>query len=125
MLENCSNCGNKINPNAKFCDQCGAEIKQVDNLLEPGHLVLNRKKGFYGVAIGIIVTVNNVEYRLDNGDKFTIELAPGIYNVTYKVWCRRKKEVTVEVASGEEYLIDFVNDYLWGGFKIGKNSKLK
>lgn len=125
MLENCPKCGNKLNPNAKYCEQCGTGIIQVSDSPIPGHLVLNRKKSFYGVAIGIIVTINNVEYRLDNGDNFTITLAPGTYTLTYKVWCRRKKEVIVEVESGGEYLLDFVNDYLWGGFKVGKNSKLK
>lgn len=125
-MNKCPNCGLDLVAGANFCDKCGASLNpttQVNNA-GTGHLLIKRKSSFYGFAVSISVNINNLDYSLGNGDELNFDLLPGRYVITYKVWCRRKKEVTIDVVSGGNYYIEFVNDYLWGGFKLSKNSKL-
>lgn len=125
-MNNCPNCGNPISGNINFCDKCGYQLVQITpaQTSDTGHLHIVRKKSFYGCAVSLSVTINNVDYKLNNGDELNFDLQPGRYVITYKVWCRRRKEVTIDVVAGGNYLMEFVNDYLWGGFKLSKDSKL-
>ncbi len=125
-MNKCPNCNSDLTAGSNFCEKCGASVTSTTqpNNSSTGHLLVRRKKSFYGFAVAISVTINNIEYTLNNGDELNFDLLPGRYIITYKVWCRRKKEVTIDVVSNGNYYIEFVNDYLWGGFKLSKNSKL-
>jgi len=128
MENNCPKCNVPLVENANFCEKCGYQItstatEKIDTK-ETGHLLVSRKKSFYGFAISLNVQINNVDYNLSSGDTIDLNLLPGKYLITYKVWCRRQKELTIDVLANQEYFLEFVNDYLWGGFKVSKNSKL-
>ncbi len=125
-MNKCPNCGEDIVENTSFCEKCGTQLNQKieQGQTGTGHLLISRKKSFYGCAISLSVTINNVDYKLNNGENLNFDLQPGRYSITYKVWNRRKKEVTIDVAQDGNYFIEFVNDYLWGGFKISKKSKM-
>ncbi len=125
-MNNCPNCGNPIVNSSNFCKKCGIQLNQSTqtNTSETGHLSISRKKSFYGCAISLSVVINNSDYKMNSGDVLKFDLQPGRYIIAYKVWCRRQKEITIDVVAGGTYFVEFVNDYLWGGFKISKNSKL-
>ena len=133
---NCTNCGSPVN--GQFCNNCGTpvggQVAPVQQPVQPiapqsdpnnGTLVVNRKNSFVGIAINIAMTLDGQPFQLSNGQQLAYSLVPGVHTVTYKVWCRRKKTVEVNVVAGGQYLIDFTPDWLWGGFKLSKNSKLQ
>lgn len=90
-----------------------------------GTLVINRKNSFIGCAVNIEMTLDGQPFQLSNGQQLIYSLVPGIHTITYKLWCRREKTVQINVVAGGQYLIDFTADWLWGGFKLSKNSKLQ
>ena len=126
---NCNSCGSPVN--GQFCNNCGspvgAPVQQVVSQVgtNNGTLVINRKRSFVGVAVNIAMTLDGQPFQLCNGQQLAYTLTPGMHVITYKVWCRRKKTVEVNVVAGGQYLIDFVPDLLWGGFKLSKESKLQ
>lgn len=120
----CNNCGNPIT-SGKFCTNCGAPISTTNILANTGHLSIKRKGQIMGFAVNVHVKINEVPYELGAGQKIDLDLAPGTYRITYKIWCRREKEVIINIVAGNNYLIDLVYDPLWGGFKLGANSKLQ
>jgi len=130
----CTQCGTNNN-GGNFCVKCGASMNIQANYAQQsvvpqsyantGRLVIQRRGKIMGAAIKINVKVNGVAYELGAGENIVLDLVPGIYQITYDVWCRREKAVTINIVSGNNYLIDFVYDPLWGGFKIGKESKLQ
>ena len=71
------------------------------------------------------MTLDGQPFQLSNGQQLIYSLVPGIHTITYKLWCRREKTVQINVVAGGQYLIDFTADWLWGGFKLSKNSKLQ
>lgn len=118
----CTKCGSKVE--GRFCSSCGSPVE--DNNLQQNNLIIERVKGVMGVAINIDITVDNSNIiKLPNGSKLTYNLEPGVHTITYKVWCRRQKDVSINVEPGKNYYIKFVYDPLWGGFKISKDSILK
>ncbi len=127
----CPNC-NYANPiGAKFCSKCGGslELNQVTKLVQEyattGHLVIERKKSFWGCAISLKIEIAGNSYDLSNGSKLEFDLVPGVYSISYKVWCRRLKTVDVNMTSAGNARIYFVPDLLFGGFKVSKESKLQ
>ena len=132
----CTQCGTPNN-GGNFCIKCGCpsnnQVTQAPQQspynqtiqANTGRLVLMRKGKVIGFAIDIHITINGLSYKLDAGNNITLDLAPGMYQISYKVWCRREKTITINVVAGNNYLVDFVYDPLWGGFKIGKDSKLQ
>lgn len=127
----CSKCGHQVMPGSNICHNCGTNMApttpyqpQVTSV-GTGRLVINRQSSFIGCAIAIHITINGMPYELKNNSQLALDLMPGVYQITYKVWCRRQKTVTVNVRAGGNYLIDFVADLFWGGFKIGNGSVLE
>ena len=140
----CTNCGCQ-NTSGNFCVQCGAPLNNVQQpamvnqpvqpqvpIQQPmgqngtmGQLVLKRDSALIGFAVDIHITVNGAPYQLSAGKSVVLDLVPGTYRITYKVWCRKEKEVIINVFAGNQYILDFVYDALWGGFKLGKYSKLQ
>lgn len=51
------------------------------------------KSTVMGFAINIHITINGVNYKLTAGKSMTLNLLPGTYQISYKVWCRRKKQL--------------------------------
>lgn len=129
----CTQCGTPNN-GGNFCITCGCpinnQIAQQTLYSQPvqvntGRLILMRKGKVMGFAIDIHITINGLSYKLEAGNNISLDLAPGICQISYKVWCRREKTITINIVAGNYYLVDFVYDPLWGGFKIGKDSKLQ
>ena len=124
----CTQCGAN-NVGGNFCVTCGSpinnQVAQQPVQTNTGQLILMRKGAVMGFAIDIHITINGVSYKLSAGNSITLDLAPGSYQISYKVWCRREKTITINIVAGNNYLVDFVYDPLWGGFKIGKESKLQ
>lgn len=125
----CSQCGTKNN-GGNFCTKCGnrfpqtnLDAQQLSN--NTGKLVIRRKNKVMGFAIKIHITINGVKYELGAGENIILNLAPGTYLLAYGIWCRSDEVITINITPGNDYLIDFVYDPLWGGFKIGKDSKLQ
>lgn len=127
----CSSCGHKIMPGSNICHNCGKNMAPTQpyqpqvTSVGTGHLVINRQKSFIGCAIAIHITINGAPYELKNNSQIILDLVPGVYQITYKVWCRREKSVTLNVRGGGNYLLDFVVDFLWGGFELGPGSILE
>lgn len=122
----CPECGKPIMPNQNFCNYCGFSVNQnnvVNNNQTTGKLIINRNKKFYGFAVSLTIEINGYSYSLVNGGRLEFDLAPGVYNVTWKFWCRRDKSVQINVLPGNWYLVDFRPDYFWGGFKLTDRCK--
>lgn len=119
----CSKCGTQIVVGTSFCGKCGNPVNNqnmnnVQNInSNTGKLIISRENNFYGCAANLDVFINGVAYRLSNGGRYEFDLAPGMYNIEYKAWCRRKKSVQVSLMAGNYCVVDFGPDYLWGGFK--------
>lgn len=123
---NCSKCGNVITPGSSFCGVCGNSVNnQVVGNQNTGKLTVTRANSFVGCAIDLDVYINGALYKLGNGGKLEFDLAPGLYKIDYKVWCRRMKTLQINVVAGNYYVLDFGPDYLWGGFKPSNNCKLQ
>lgn len=131
----CTQCGTS-NKGGNFCIKCGAQLTNnmqqlayqtpVQQLpINTGRLILNRKDKIMGAAVKIHIKINGVAYELSAGKNITLDLAPGMYQIAYGMWCRSDEMIAINIVPGNQYLIDFVYDPLWGGFKIGKESKLQ
>ena len=117
----CTNCGSAVEGN--FCSKCGSKIESKN--LEQGNLVIERKSNVIGCAININISIDNGNIiNLASGSKLVFNLKPGQHQISYKVWCRRKKEVSINIVDGKNYYLKFSYDILWGGFKISKDSVL-
>lgn len=124
----CIACGNPLNIDKQAQISSGNQItfnQTNQNNIATGQLILRRNGEVMGFAIDIHITINGVPYKLKAGDNLTFNLSPSNYQITYKVWCRREKAVSINVIPGNYYILDFVYDPLWGGFKLGKESKLQ
>lgn len=117
----CPKCGNNVEEGKSFCGNCGTNVNANP---ENNNLTISRPGKIMGAAINITVNVNGVETKIGAGDTVGFNLSPGMAVIKYKVWCRREKEVTINVTPGKQYSIVFKYDPLWGGFKIGKDSVL-
>jgi hypothetical protein len=86
-----------------------------------------RKNSFFGVVANMMITLDGANpQQLSNDQVVTYNLTPGQHIVSYKIWSRRKKEVTIMAQPGQTYSIVFQPDWLWGGFKINNSeSKLQ
>lgn len=127
MTDNyCKECGKFIEAGAKFCNKCGATINQdvEQNKKDSGKLIIRRKSSILGAAVGIKVTLNGTDYTFTNGTEMSFDLNPGTYTVSWKFWCRSLQKTDVVITSGNTCLVELVYDWLWGGFKLGKNSKI-
>ena len=133
----CSKCGNVIQPNSGFCGVCGNPVnngnvntnmdmnnKVVGNP-NMGKLIVSREDNFVLCAVNLDVYINGVLYKLGNGGGYYFDLAPGLYIIDYKVWCRRKKTVQINVVAGNFYKLEFIPDFLCGEFQISNSSKLQ
>ncbi len=125
----CTKCGKEVN--GEFCEHCGNQIgvnsgnvSQVVNDSQH-NLVIKRKGSFLGCGININLTINGNSYYLSNGQELFFTLVPGENVITYKVWCRRLKTINLNVEAGKSYIINFVPDLLWGGFKVSSDSILQ
>lgn len=127
----CPNCNNVNAPGAKFCAKCGTVLggnngPQVATSVEgTGHLIIERKDSFWGCAVAATIGIGGNSYQLPNGGKIEMDLVPGTYQVTYKVWSRSLKTVEVIITSSCMCRVYLVPDLLLGGFKLSKESKLQ
>ncbi len=126
----CPNCNNVNSEGAKFCAKCGAVLdggsaQQAFSTEGTGHLTVERKNSFWGCAVPLRIGVGGYEYDLSSGGKLEMDLAPGNYQVTYKVWSRSLKTVNVLVTPSCMLRVYLVPDLLLGGFKLSKDSKLQ
>lgn len=122
----CTKCGSKIKDDSTFCEHCGNKVNGVnENNSSQGSILFRRNNSFVGVIIGISIYIDgNLWKELRNSCDLEIKLPSGRHAISYKVWCRRMKTVEIDIKAGESYYFNFVPDYLWGGFKLGKDSKL-
>ncbi len=90
-----------------------------------GVVVIKRKNSFVGIAINIDLTLDGYPYKISNDQTMSFTLTPGVHTITYKVWCRRLKTVQINAVPGGNYFIEFTPDWLWGGFKLSKNSRIQ
>ena len=119
----CPKCGNNVSEGAAFCNNCGTQVSGAVNPAN-NNLIISRPGKFIGVAVDLRVIINGVEVKLGAGETMGFNLSPGMAVIKYKIWCRREKEVVINVQTGRQYSIIFKYDALWGGFKIGKESVL-
>jgi hypothetical protein len=98
-----------------YCENCGNKI---------ANLIIERPGKVMGVLVDLNVTVGDTTYALGANKSYKFKLPNGIYNIKYKIWCRREKEVIVSIEDNKVCHIEFVYDALWGGFKVSKNSIL-
>ena len=85
-------------------------------------LEIVRPSSFFGVAANMMVSLDGENsQQLSNNQTVTYNLTPGQHVISYKVWCRRKKEYTLVAVAGKTYRMVFTPDWLWGGFKINNN----
>lgn len=128
----CPKCGGQVLSNQNFCNYCGAPMNNVNvqntnmnnNVATTGKLYITRISSFYGCAVKMTIYINGVAYPLENGGKIDLDLMPGTYNITWRFWCRRDKNVVINVTPGNWYQLEFKPDYLWGGFKLSDRCKL-
>lgn len=135
----CSKCGAVMAPGVKFCASCGTPVGEVPAqqpvaaVQQPvaqvtpgigGSVLIRRKSNFFGCAVPLTVTVDGSSYTFNNGNEFTFNLTPGVHVITWKFWSRRLQQTQVTVVPGGTYLVELVYDWLWGGFKLGKDSKI-
>lgn len=128
----CPNCNYANQLGATVCSNCGGslEINQVTRLVQEyattGHLGLERKKSFWGGAMTLKITVAGADYVLKNGDKLDLDLAPGIYPVTYKSLWHKLKKVDVSITSAGKFNLYFVPGLMFGAIKLDmKKSKIQ
>lgn len=114
----CPNCKAELIGTEAFCTKCGINLRNTVNL------VISRPGKFMGCAIALDVTVNNQPFKLGAGEDLKLCISNGDCVVKYSFWCRREKEVILNIQPGKQYSIVFKYDALWGGFKIGKESIL-
>lgn len=114
----CKYCGKEINENAEFCIHCGSKLKGETNLL------ISRPGKIMGCAVKLGVVINGNEMALKAGETINVYLNEGPNKIVYRIWCRRDKEVTINVEPGKKYTLIFKYDPLWGGFKVSKKSIL-
>ena len=119
----CVNCGKEVNDN--FCTACGTPVNGGVSSFGQCNLEISRPDAFWGFAAKLNVTVDGNVYTLYAGQKININIAPGLHEVKYKIWCRREQRVTVSAMAGGNYSVIFVYDWLWGGFKVSPTSKLQ
>ena len=143
-LKACPNCGLVAAAGTKFCMECGTPIGGVEepvqvvavpqpaapvvaSTVDPnmcGSLLLRRKQCYQGWAVPLTVVVDGREYTFTNGQEMTLKLTPGVHHVLWRFWCRSDQEVYVTVQSGGYYFVEFVVDWVWGGFKMNPESKI-
>jgi hypothetical protein len=70
-----------------------------------------------------IIKNNAYTYNITENE-LTLNLTPGVHVVTWKFWSRRLQQTQVNVTVGNQVFVELVYDWLWGGFKLGKNSIL-
>jgi len=127
----CSKCGGQVLNNQNFCNYCGNAINNTNisnmnnNISATGKLIITRAKNFYGMAVNLTIIINGYSYSLSNNGRLEFDLVPGVYNITWKFWCRRDKSVQINVMPGNWYCLDFKPDYLWGGFKLTDKCKFQ
>lgn len=118
----CSNCGAFAGMN-NFCENCGSKV--TDNIENTGILTITRPNRFVGVAVGIEIYIDNKSYtNIKNNSKIELRLPEGKHTISYKVWCRSLKTIELNIIRGNNYELIFTPDYILGGFKINKNSRL-
>ena len=116
----CGNCGTPLNNG--ICPRCSSmNNMQVNN---QNNLMISRPGTFMGFAVKLDVTVNGQLVKLGAGDTFYFAVPFGPCVVKYKFWCRREKEVFINVQPNRGYSVIFKYDALWGGFKISDESIL-
>jgi hypothetical protein len=135
----CPKCGAAIVPGTQFCSGCGTPVQgSVQNVpVQPapvqqpvvaqggyGSLFIRRVSNAFGCAVPLTVTVDGNSYTFNNGNELTLNLTPGVHVVTWKFWSRRLQQTQVNVTVGNQVFVELVYDWLWGGFKLGKNSIL-
>jgi hypothetical protein len=129
----CPKCGGQVLNNQNFCNYCGTPINNLNNqnmnnqvmnnMPTTGKLFISRVNNFYGCAVKLTIYINGCAYSLENGGRIDLDLVPGVYNITWRFWCRRDKNVQINVMPGNWYQLEFKPDYLWGGFKLSDRCK--
>lgn len=121
----CPNCGSEIN--GEFCVNCGtpAQVAPVVNNSGMATIQIVRKKSFYGSLANMVISLDDANpQQLSNNQIVTYNLTPGEHKISYKIWSRRKKEVTIMAEPGKAYSLVFKPDWLWGGFKINEKESI-
>ena len=119
----CTNCGAEVQGN--FCTKCGAAVGSAPMNQGNGTLVITRPSKFWGWAVKLNVMIDGNAYPLGAGQSLSFTLTPGNHVISYKIWCRREQIIQLAVVPGGSYSVVFDYDWLWGGFKVGKSSKLQ
>lgn len=120
----CPRCGGQVLNNQNFCNYCGNPVSNGNNMAPTtGKLIISRVNNFYGFAANLTIYINGCCYALSNNGRLEFDLAPGVYNITWRFWCRRDKSMQLNVMPGNWYQLEFKPDYFWGGFKLTDRCK--
>ena len=116
----CGNCGSLLNNGV--CPKCSNMNNMQNNV--PPNLMISRPGTFMGFAVKLDVYVNGQLVKLGAGDTFYFTVPYGQCVVKYDFWCRRAKEIVINVQPNRNYSVIFKYDALWGGFKVSDESIL-
>lgn len=101
----CTNCGNQLPSEAKFCPNCGASVLEVNAPTESTgyqkneatsgsthRLTFQRKNQFYAVNPPMVISIDG-EHQLsvENGAEVSIELPEGQHHILITSTIRKKK----------------------------------
>ena len=114
----CFNCHNELLGSEAFCTKCGVNLNNAINL------TLRRPGKFFGCAVKLDISINGIKYKLGAGEVLNVIVPTGNCTIRFDFWCRREKEVFLNIEPGKKYDVVFKYDALLGGFKIAKESKL-
>ena len=116
----CGNCGTLLNNG--ICPRCSNMNNMQNNI--PSNLMISRPGTFMGFAAKLDVYVNDQLLKLGAGETFYYNLPFGPCVIKYKFWCRRAKEIVINIQPNRSYSVIFEYDALWGGFKVSNSSIL-
>lgn len=101
----CSQCGNEIVTQAKFCPVCGQPVSaNLNEGINPGDgggfiLTINRANQWFAINPAVKIVVDgNVEYNIENGSTLNIPISAGVHNIAF-MYSIRNKIVNINVNS--------------------------
>ncbi len=119
----CTNCGEKLNDNARFCHKCGSPVGQADPIIKESLPVevelFRRSSDWYGTIQSQVYIDDNPVAYLGNADRIYIGVEPGEHTLT--VYMKNKVRLTDSAffvaESGERLYYVYAFDDMVGNAK--------